>query len=135
MEQVSVLTSSQTEQLVRWFDDLWWTGGRTRTDVEQMLRHSTIVAFADRDGGLAAFARVLSDRVYKALVLDVVVAEEQRGRGVGATLMDAVLAHPAVASCQHVELYCAPDLIAFYQGYGFTSEVGTLAFMRRTGSR
>ena len=91
--QVSVLTSSQTEQLVRWFDDLWWTGGRTRTDVEQMLRHSTIVAFADRDGGLAAFARVLSDRVYKALVLDVVVAEEQRGRGVGATLMDAVLAH------------------------------------------
>ena len=100
-----------------------------------MLRHSTIVAFADRDGGLAAFARVLSDRVYKALVLDVVVAEEQRGRGVGATLMDAVLAHPAVASCQHVELYCAPDLIAFYRRYGFTSEVGTLAFMRRTGSR
>jgi len=132
MRRISELSSSQVDELVRWFDGLWWINGRTRADVEVMLASCAVIAFVDDDDRLVAFARAISDRVYKALVLDVVVAVEQRGTGLGATLMDAVLAHPAVVTCAHIELYCAPDMVAFYERYGFTADLGTLTFMRAT---
>ena len=129
MRRVSSLSSPQIDQLVAWFDDLWWTRGRGRADVEVMLENSVVIAFVDGDA-LVAFARVLSDRVYKALILDVVVDPARRGEGLGAALMDAVLADDAVVRCAHLELYCAPDMVGLYERYGFTAELGTLTFMR-----
>jgi GNAT superfamily N-acetyltransferase len=130
VRQVDRLTPPQVDQLIEWFATLWWIHGRTRAGVETMLDHCVVIALVDEGDRLAAFARVISDQVYKALILDVVVDEARRGTGLGAAIMDAVLAHPVVAGCEHLELYCAPDMVAFYERYGFTSELGTLTFMR-----
>ena len=130
MRQVSKLSPAQVNQLTEWFDQLWWTAGRARHDIERMLEHCEVIALIGESDELVGFARVIGDRVYKALILDVVVDSERRGEGLGAELMDAVLAHPAVASCGHLELYCAPDMVSFYERYGFSSELGTLTFMR-----
>jgi GNAT superfamily N-acetyltransferase len=126
------LTSSQIDDLVALYQTAWWSVGRVRPDVEVMLRGCLPFAFVDEQARVVAFARAITDGVYKALVCDVIVSEPYRGTGLGQRLIDTVLEHPTVARCGHVELYCLPPLIPFYERWGFTKELGEVTFMRRT---
>ena len=125
--------AEQVAELVALLAGTWWSPGRTEDVVRRMLSGSDVVLAAlDQAGRLVGFARVLTDGVCLALVLDVVVAEDRRGTGVGAALMDAVVAHPDVAAAASVELVCQPELRGFYRRWGFTDEVGRSGLMRRT---
>ena len=84
----------------------------------------------DETGSLAGFARVLTDRVYKALVFDLIVAESFRGRQLGRRLMQAILEHPDLLQVRHFELYCLPEMARFYEQWGFTTALGGVALMR-----
>ena len=103
------------------------------TSVEAMLRGCLPFAFVDKDGQMQAFARVVGDGIYKATVFDVIVAPDQRGTGLGQYVMDAVMAHEALASVRHVELQCKPELDEFYRRWGFAPVEGIL-YMRRTAT-
>ncbi|HZX06274.1 GNAT family N-acetyltransferase [Kribbella sp.] len=105
---------------------------RTTADVERVLVNSDLVVTVLDDDQLAGFARVLTDRTYVALVLDVIVDESRRGSGIGAALLDAVVNHPALAEVRSLELVCQPELVPFYQRWGFTDQVGRSRLMRRT---
>jgi GNAT superfamily N-acetyltransferase len=119
-------------EVLELFTSAWWTEGRDLDGVEAMLAGSDLV-FGLYDGDeLAGFARILTDGVYLALVLDVIVAPHHRGRGYGAALMDAIVSHPRVAGVRSVELVCQPDVAAFYERWGFTEKVGRSRLMRRT---
>jgi predicted GNAT family N-acyltransferase len=133
IERIESLSEEQIEELHRLYQLEWWTKGREREGVRRMLEHSdVIVAFADAaTGKLAAFARVLTDYVYKALIFDVIVEASHRGEGLGAKLMEAIVGHPKLESVRHFELYCLPELVPFYRRWGFTDELGELRFMRR----
>ncbi|GIH10433.1 hypothetical protein Rhe02_85000 [Rhizocola hellebori] len=116
------------------FAGQWWTAGRRRDEVEDMLRGSSLV-FALIDTSidrLVGFARVITDGVYLAMVLDVIVPEDRRGTGLGRTLLDSIINHPQVGSVRSVELICQPNLVPFYQRWGFTDQVGQSRLMRRT---
>jgi ribosomal protein S18 acetylase RimI-like enzyme len=78
------------------------------------------------------FARVLTDGVYLAVVLDVVVADDCRNNGLGGSLMEAILGHPQVSRVRSIELVCQPDLIAFYRRFGFTDQVGHSRLLRKS---
>jgi predicted GNAT family N-acyltransferase len=133
-EMISHLTGTQIEELHTLYQSEWWTKGRQLDDVCRMLEHSDIIiAFCEADTKrLVAFTRVLTDGVYKALVFDVIVAAPYRGAGLGGQLLDAVVNHPDLKSVRHIELYCHPDLVTFYEKWGFTAELGALRFMRLT---
>jgi GNAT superfamily N-acetyltransferase len=81
---------------------------------------------------LVAFSRVITDYVYKALILDVIGAPEFRNRNLGRRLMDAVCEYPPLTAVRHFELFCLPELIPFYQKWGFTDEVNGLRLLRKT---
>jgi len=132
-ERIEQLTGGQINDLHRMYQEEWWTKGRGLEDVRRMLEHTNvIVGFCDAESQrLVAFARVLTDYVYKALVLDVIVEAGSRGRGLARTLMDAVVGHPSLASVRHFELYCRPELMPLYRKWGFSEELGELRFMRR----
>jgi predicted GNAT family N-acyltransferase len=80
---------------------------------------------------LVGFARVITDDVYLAVVLDVIVSPAARGSGLGAMLLDAIVGHPRLAAVRSVELVCQPDMVPFYRRWGFTDEVGGSRLMRR----
>ncbi|PYR70462.1 MAG: GNAT family N-acetyltransferase [Acidobacteria bacterium] len=113
--------------------DVWWAHDRTREQVENLLTWSDLVIGLcdDADDRLVAFARVLTDRTFRAFIFDVIVAAEHRGRGVGRRLMEELLSHPIVRAVELVELYCRPDLVTFYEGFGFTSPDSGVVLMRR----
>jgi RimJ/RimL family protein N-acetyltransferase/GNAT superfamily N-acetyltransferase len=132
LHRINTLSESQIEDLYRLYQNEWWTKGRTTEDIRRMLDGSPlIVAFADpQTHRLKAFARVITDGVYKALVLDVIVDQSARKTGLGKALMDAITSHPALAKVQHFELYCKSDMIPFYERWGFKEPAPDLRFLR-----
>jgi GNAT superfamily N-acetyltransferase len=128
------VAADRLTELMELFASEWWTASRTPGDVTAMLAASDLVlALHQRStGGLVGFARVLTDGVYLAVVLDVIVASEVRGSGAGRMLLDAVVGHPRLAGVRSMELVCQPELVPFYRRWGFTERVGRSQLMRRS---
>src|SRR6266404_571250 len=131
--RVEALSESQVEDLRRLYQSEWWTKERTLEDVRSMLDHTQIlIGFADAaTDRLIAFARVITDYTYKALILDVIVDPSARKTGLGRALMDATLSHSALAEVEHFELYCRPEMVSFYERWGFKDTGNSLRFLRR----
>src|SRR5262249_61745691 len=131
------LTTAQVEELHALYQNEWWTCGRTLEETRVMLAHTDLVfAICESGSGrLAAFARVLTDRVFKAFIYDVIVAPPHRGNGLGARLMNRILEHPSLRPVKHLDLNCRPELTGFYARFGFTSELGGTRQMRREAPR
>jgi len=128
---VHSLDEKGTEQLWRLYQEEWWTRGRSREQTATMLHHcDEIFALMDGNNDLAGFARVITDYVFKALVLDIIVAGRYRGRGLGRVLIQSLLHHPPLAGVAHFELYCLPEMAPLYEKWGFTDKLGKLRFMR-----
>lgn len=134
---VESLSPELVGQLCELYQAEWWTTGRRRGDIDQMLANSDVtLGLVDSESGkLVGFARGLSDGVYKALIFDVIVAAPFRGHSLGRTLVTAILDHPRVRAARHKELYCRPEVAPFYRQCGFTDDMGELRLMRRTDDR
>jgi ribosomal protein S18 acetylase RimI-like enzyme len=130
------LDSARRDELVALFQSAWWTAERTVEAIERMLEGSDVVAgLVDRASDqLVGFARAITDGTFLAVVLDVIVAPAFRGSGLGARLMDELLARPELADVDSIELVCQPELVAFYRRWGFTDSVGRSLLMRRTSN-
>ena len=128
------LSSSQVDDLLRMYRSEWWSSDRSRADVERMLPATDLLyAIVERESDvLVAFARVLTDRRCLAGVLDVIVAAEHRGRGLGRLLVEGICSDPALRDVVSIELVCQPELMPFYRKWGFSEQVGRSRLMRRT---
>jgi GNAT superfamily N-acetyltransferase len=133
-EMISSLTDNQFDDLHRMYQAEWWTRGRHLPDIRRAIENSDIIlAFCDPDSRrLVAFARVLTDYVYKALIFDVIVEAASRGGGLGQALIDSLVKHHALKQVKHFELYCRPEMVPFYNRWEFTDDLGELRFMRKT---
>ncbi len=131
IEALETPSETDLESIVRLYRGEWWSRGRTIREARDALGAKGLL-FVARDGdAIVAFARVLSDFVWKALVFDVIVAPAQRGEGLGRRLIEAIAAHPRLRGVEHLELYCLPDLEPFYRSFGFSADVGGVRLMRR----
>ena len=132
MHVIHELDETRIAQLHALFAREWWTAGRTLDETRRCVEGSQIrIGLLDDAGGLAGFARVVTDHTFKALVFDVIVAGAHRGKGLGDRLIELVLEHPDLVEVRHFELYCRPELEAFYERHGFSPEVGGVRLMRR----
>ena len=132
IETVSPVGLEHVDSLRQLYAGEWWTKMRSRDDTEALLRGSTSTVGLLLQDKLIGFARVLSDGYYLALVLDVIVAKDYRGQGLGDRLMREVLNLPEVRAVASVELVCQPELQVFYARHDFTNDVGASTLMRRT---
>lgn len=142
---VHELTDAQSEQLLGLYRAEWWTSERTIGDVREMLGASgLVVGVVDATSReLVAFTRAITDRVYHAMVLDVIVRADLRGRGLGDVVLGATLGDPAIRRVRKVVLQCREGKVAFYARWGFevtlrTPEVagqGTGAWMQLRRAR
>jgi ribosomal protein S18 acetylase RimI-like enzyme len=128
--------STRRDELLALFQSAWWTAARTPEAIERMLEGSEVViGLVDSESDrLVGFGRAITDRIFLAVVLDVIVAPDFRGRGLGASLMDELLARPELADVDSIELVCQPELVDFYRRWGFTDSVGRARLMRRSSN-
>jgi GNAT superfamily N-acetyltransferase len=130
---VESLTESHVSDLMDLYKNEFWCDKRKREDVVRMLAATDVIlGLVDEGDRLIAFTRVITDFVYRAMIFDVIVKPTHRKTGLGAKLMDAVLNHPKLQTVESLSLGCLPQMIPFYERWGFTDDVGEMKFMRRT---
>ena len=83
-------------------------------------------------GKLRAFTRVLSDRVYRAVVFDIVVHPDFRGQGLVRMIFDEMTSHPDLKDIEKLVHYCKEDVVGLYEKWDFTQKLdGTRIMIRK----
>jgi GNAT superfamily N-acetyltransferase len=98
-------------------EESYWARGIPVEVVERSIENSLNFGLYAADDQLG-YARVITDRATFALVRDVFVEHDWRGRGLGTVLMKAVLDHPDLQGLRRV-LLVTRDAAPFYQSIGF----------------
>lgn len=129
---IAKLNENHILELVELYKNEFWTKNRTYQQVVKMLNASNIIiGLVDDSEQLIGFTRVLTDFVYRATIYDVIIKPNYRKMGLGNKLLDAVINHPQLSAVENVALYCLPEMIPFYERWGFTTNVGEIQLMYR----
>jgi GNAT superfamily N-acetyltransferase len=97
--------------------DSYWAKGRSKEDVEQSIRNAVCYGMY-MDNRQIGFARVVTDTVVFAYLMDVFIDPEYRGRGYGFELVDFILNDPALIKVQTWRL-ATSDAHGLYHKFGF----------------
>ena len=100
-------------------NESYWVPGISRQSVEKSIDNSLCFGAYSGDRQVA-FARVVTDYVRFAHLLDVFVLKEFRGRGLGKRLMNSILSHPELRTIMRFTLG-TQDAHGLYAQYGFTA--------------
>jgi GNAT superfamily N-acetyltransferase len=95
----------------------YWARGIPRETVARSMEHSLCFGAFDGDRQVG-FARVISDRTTYAYVCDVFALESDRKRGIGKSLMAAIMAHPELQGLRRWTL-ATRDAHGLYRQFGF----------------
>lgn len=97
--------------------DIYWAAGRTIDEVQTTIDHSFCFGIY-LDGKQVGFARVITDYVVFAYVMDVFIAPGHRGKGYSSLLIKAMMAEPEL---QNVKIWrlATSDAHFLYKKFGF----------------
>ncbi|HEX5338042.1 MAG TPA: GNAT family N-acetyltransferase [Gallionella sp.] len=131
MNVIYSLNENHIAQLHGLYQQEWWSKGRSVEDTRKCVSGSQIcIGIISETDELVGFARVLTDSVFKAFIFDVIVRNDSRGLGLGDKLLSLITTHQQLKSVKHFELYCLPEMMAFYSRHGFISNDGKIQLMR-----
>jgi GNAT superfamily N-acetyltransferase len=99
----------------------YWARNRARDVIEESLRSSLCFGVYERAGRRqVGFARVVTDGITFSWLCDVIVAEGERGKGLGKMLMASVMSHPRIRGT--VFLLGTRDAHGLYEKFGFARQ-------------
>jgi GNAT superfamily N-acetyltransferase len=96
----------------------YWSKGVPRETVARSMEHSLCFGAFDGDRQVG-FARVISDLTTFAYICDVFALESHRKRGVGKSLMAAIMAYPELQGLRLWTLFTR-DAHGLYRQFGFS---------------
>jgi len=97
--------------------DIYWAAGRTMDEVQTTIDSSFCFGIF-LDGEQIGFARVVTDYVVFAYLMDVFIDEAHRGKGYASVLIDAMMNEPQL---QQVKIWrlATTDAHFLYEKFGF----------------
>ena len=109
----------------------YWARGIPREVCERSLRNALCFSLL-REGRLAGFCRVVTDRATFAYLADVFVLPQHRGQGLAGWMLGRVLAHPELQGLRRMLLATA-DAHGLYARLGFAplAQPGTFMEIHR----
>jgi GNAT superfamily N-acetyltransferase len=110
-----------------------WGGAMTRPVLERAIENSLCVGVSDASGRQLGFARAVSDLATYAYVTDVIVDEATRGKGIGAWMIEAIVAHPDLTGLRRIALWTR-DARTLYERFGFSTNVAPSTYMELRGT-
>lgn len=95
----------------------YWASGRSLDRVKKSIENSSCFGLYDTEQNQLAFARVVTDKVVFAYLMDFFVFEPFRGQGLGKTLLQHIVEHPDF----QVRLWFlgTKDAHGLYEKFGF----------------
>ena len=99
--------------------DIYWAAGRTIDEVQMTIEASFCFGIY-LDGEQIGFARVITDYVVFAYMMDVFIDEKYRGKGYSSILIDAMMKEPKL---QQVKIWrlATSDAHFLYEKFGFAA--------------
>lgn len=97
--------------------DIYWAAGRTIDEVQRTIDSSVCFGIYLDDVQIG-FARVITDYVVFAYVMDVFITEEHRGKGYSSVLISAMMEEPVLKEVKIWRL-ATSDAHFLYEKFGF----------------
>jgi GNAT superfamily N-acetyltransferase len=118
-------------ELANMYQDAGWIDN---PDPEKMYRSVNsdsewFVARGD-DSNLLGIGRLITDYVRYAFIVDVIIKEEHRKKGIGTSIMNAIIAQCRALDIDSVNLWPSEGNVAFYEALGFYSLPSTQPHMK-----
>lgn len=131
MHVIYSLSEDHVKQLHSLYGNEWWTNSRTLDETKRCVKGSQIViGLTDENNVLIAFVRVITDFTFKALIFDLIVDKNFRGKGLSRRLISLVNNHTDLKHVSHFELYCLPELKDLYKKFEFSDELDGIQLLR-----
>lgn len=97
--------------------DIYWAAGRTIDEVQTTINHSFCFGIYLDDKQIG-FARVITDYVVFAYLMDVFITEEHRGKGYSSILIQTMMEEPMLKEVKIWRL-ATSDAHFLYKKFGF----------------
>jgi GNAT superfamily N-acetyltransferase len=97
----------------------YWASDRPKEKILESIDNS--LCFGMYCGGQQiGFARMVTDKVFFSWIMDVIIDDTFRGKGLGKWLLECILAHPDIASTK--QRLATKDAHGLYEQFGFRTE-------------
>lgn len=96
----------------------YWGDYRTLEMTKSAIENSICFGVYSKTNEQVGFARVLTDKVVLAYIMDVLIFDAYRGKGLGKMLIECILNHPTIKNVQTIALK-TKDAHGMYEPYGF----------------
>ena len=132
MKIVDNFSESQIKQVFELYSHAWWAKDRSFEQTVECINGSQVcIGVVDSNGKVIGFARAITDFIFKAMIFDVIVCPNHRNKGLGNKVMRSIQRHDKLKNVRHFELYCLPDMEAYYSNLGFKTDVGGIRLLRK----
>lgn len=88
-------------------------------DLARAVEASWALVCAYEDGRLVGFGRIICDGAVHALILDMIVAPDRQGRGIGSEILRRLVERCRSAGIRDIQLFSAKGKSGFYGMHGF----------------
>ncbi|MBK6950786.1 MAG: GNAT family N-acetyltransferase [Crocinitomicaceae bacterium] len=110
--------------------ETYWGKSRTVTEIQTTIENSRCYGLY-LNGQQIGFARVLSDTVVFAYLMDVLIHKDYKGKGYSKILLDFIFNDPEYAKIHRWNL-ATRDAHGLYEKYGFSRPTQPEVFMEKT---
>ena len=111
-------TKLQISVIHQFLTETYWAKGRTIGEVKTSIQHSFCFGVYS-DNKQIGFARVATDYVVYAYIMDVFILPKYRGNGYSKLLMSTINAQPQLQNCK-IWMLKTSDAHNLYKQFGFT---------------
>ena len=98
--------------------ETFWASNRNAKSLKIMLANSTEVISIWKKGEMIGFGRATSDKIYRAVLWDVVVANKFQGNGLGRIIVEELLKKSSLKSVEKIYLMTT-NCLNFYENLNF----------------
>ena len=107
------------KKLQRLFNqNAFWAKNRNKNQIRKMLSNSSVIVTIWHKANLIGFGRATTDKVYRAVLWDIVISKKSQRLGLGKIILEALLNDKNIKSVDRVYLMTT-NSTDFYKQLGF----------------
>ena len=103
-------------------EETFWANGRDYRSLRTMLFNSTAIISIWHGDCLIGFGRATSDKIYRAVLWDIVVKSEFKGVGIGKLIVENLINQKSIKNVERIYLMTT-NKSSFYSRLDFKKEI------------
>ena len=115
----NLMPNNALEKLKLLFNqNAFWAKNRNKNQIRKMLSNSSVIVTIWHKANLIGFGRATTDKVYRAVLWDIVISKKSQRLGLGKIIIEALLNDEKIKSVEKVYLMTT-NSTDFYKQLGF----------------